>query len=305
LHTIHPEGDFTFKKVLYLYASYTTLVPMHEELLDYFQKQHQHLDHYLALCFETPDDEVVHELRVSIKRIRAIFLFTEQLAGNENFDADRHYKPLRKLFRMAGKIRDVQVQQKLVADYANTLNSTFNVYLEHLDKLEKRSISLFFKDIEQGKTPHNLASISHIIENTMSPFLKEDIKTRALQILENQCDELRLKLVDIPNNKQLHQMRIIIKQMRYILGVIRKSDPSATGFPISLASLTEAEVLLGKWHDRIVGIALLNDFRKKKKKQHEPETENYNILASILEVEQRILRAKIRKSLGKSLSDKG
>ena len=275
---------------------------MQEHLLDYFQKQHHHLEHYLALCFDTPDDEVVHQLRVSIKRIRAIFLFTEQLAGSENFNASLHYKPLRGLFRMAGAIRDVQVQQKLVAEYAASLNLPFNIYLQHLGGLEKSSISRFFMDIEQGKSPHNLHSIRHLIENTISSITKDEIKTKTIQLLADQCGELRMSLDDIPGNSQLHRMRTIIKQMRYIMSVIRKSDPSASGFPISLASLTEAEVLLGKWHDRIVGIELLKDFRKNIRKLHETESENYNTLTIALDVDQRILRAKLRKSLGKALT---
>ena len=275
---------------------------MQKHLLDFLQKQHHQLEHYIALCFETPSSEAVHQMRVSIKRIRAILLFTEQIIGKENFDATTHYKPLRELFKMAGKIRDIQVQQKLVADYANTLNTPFVLYLEHIDKLEKRSISRLFKAIKQDKIPRNFASIQNIIENTLSSILIEDIKARAFQLLANQRDDLRVMLVKIPNNKQLHQMRTIIKQMRYILGVIMKSDPSATTFPISLAALTEAEVLLGNWHDRIVGILLLNDFRKKNKKQHKSETENYTILAAILDAEQRLSRVRIKRTLKKSLT---
>lgn len=273
---------------------------MHEDLLNYFQKYHHRLEHFLALCFETPNAEVVHELRVSIKRIRAIFLFTEHLAGNENFDADKHYKPLRKLFRMAGNIRDVQVQQKLIAEYANTLKTTFDVYLEHLGKSEKLSVTWFFENIEQGKIEHNLASIHHIIENTLSSFKKDDIKTKAFQLLENQCDELRIILVKMPHNKQLHQMRTTIKQMLYILSVIRKSDPLDSEIPISLSCLTETEILLGKWHDSIVGIKLLKDFRKIKEKQLEAKTENYKLLAIALDIEQRILRAQIRRTISTS-----
>lgn len=274
---------------------------MQEQLLDYFRKQNHHLEHYLALCFATADDEVVHQLRVSIKRIRAILLFTEQLAGGENFNAVQLYKPLRTMFRMAGAIRDVQVQQELVNGYAGILNTSFEIYVEHLQKLEKLSISRFFLEIEQGKTPHNFHSIQQHIENTTSAFTKDEMKERAFQMLLDQCDELRLNLVNIPTNRQLHRMRTSIKQMRYIQSVIRKSDPSATGFPISLANLTEAEVLLGKWHDRIVGTEQLKVFRKKQRKNHEAETENYKLLAIAINVDQRIFRAQIRKSLGKYL----
>ena len=275
---------------------------MHEELLNYFQKQHHHLEHYLALCFEAPNAEVVHQLRVSIKRIHAILLFTKQLSENRNFDAAAHYKPLRKLFRMAGSIRDVQVQQQLIAECASTLNTPFDLYMAHLKDLEKNSISQFFVDIESGKTPHHLASIHHIIKNTISSFVKEEIKTRAFELLVNQCNALRAKLAAEPDNEQLHQMRTMLKQMHYIMAVIRKSDPQAAAFPISLASIASVEVLLGNWHDRIIGLELLSDFRKKMRKAHEPETENYNRLATLLSVDQRIFRAQARRNLLKSFS---
>jgi CHAD domain-containing protein len=277
---------------------------MHEQVLDYFQKQHHHLEHYLALCFETPNAEVVHQLRVSIKRIRAILLFTEHLSGNAQFDAARHYKPLRKLFRLAGSIRDVQVQLKLIADCAKTLNTPFDEYLEHLDNQKKDSITLFFRGMERGKIPHNLAYIHHSINNTLTSFREEDITTRAVELLADQCSELRVRLAEAPDNEQLHQIRTIIKQMHYILDVVRKSDPSAA-FPVSRKSLTAAGDLLGKWHDRIIGIRLLEAFRKMKRKHDEQETENYNLLATMLEVDQRIFRLQIRRTLTKSLAIQG
>jgi CHAD domain-containing protein len=277
---------------------------MHEQLLDYLKKQHQHLEHYLALCFDTPDAEVVHQLRVSIKRIRAIFLFAEQLAGNENFDASRHYRPLRKLFRMAGDIRDIQVQQNLVAGYAVSMNTSFELLLEHLDKLEKRSISRFFDETEHFNTIRNLHHLRQIIQNSITPLKGEEIREKAFQMLTGQCDEIRRNLVTIPGNKELHRMRTIIKQMHYILGVLRKSDPAAPEFPVPPSALSAAEVLLGQWHDRIVGIELLENFRKKMKKHHEPEKENYKLLSNVLLAEQRLLKVQIRRSLTNALTYK-
>ena len=60
---------------------------MHEELLDYFQKQHHHLEHYLTLCFEAPNAEVVHQLRVSIKRIHATVILGFEASANERWKA--------------------------------------------------------------------------------------------------------------------------------------------------------------------------------------------------------------------------
>ena len=274
---------------------------MHEDLLDYFQKHQKHLEHYLALCIEEPEHEMVHQLRVSIKRLKAVLHFTGQVTGNDKIGAKKQIKSLRKLFKVAGNLRDLQVQQKLIPEYEAKLNSEFGLYLSYLEKIEKQSVRNFCLFIANSKPIHKLTSGRELIETSLASLTPDEIRLRAGQLLSSRCSILRQMLIARPDDKQLHEMRTIIKQMRYIMSVMRKSAPDAVEHLVSLAGLTEAEVLLGKWHDVVIGIEFLKDFRDTTDFKDKSDARKYGILAETLEKERVKLRKQIGKSLEKSL----
>jgi CHAD domain-containing protein len=273
---------------------------MHDDLLDYFQKQQQHLEHYLAMSVEEPEPEMVHQLRVCIKRLRAVLHFTGEVTGNEEISAKKQGKSLRKLFKVAGSLRDIQVQLKQIQEYESSFNFNFHLYLSYLKKLEKQSVKNFNTFIEEAKPIHKLSSRRELIEKSIAVLSPEEIRLRAEALIADRCSNLRHMLGTRPDDKKLHEMRTIIKQMRYIMSVMRKSSPEYSEAKVSLANLSELEELLGKWHDVVVGIGFLGDFRDITDFKYESEVRNYKILAETLETERVKLRRQIIKSLGKS-----
>jgi len=275
---------------------------MHEDLLVYFRKYEQHLEHYLALCIEQTDPENVHQLRVSIKRMRAVLQFTGQVVGHEDIVAKKQLKSLRKLFKVAGGIRDVQVQLKLIPEYESAMNLRFQQYLAYLEKLERHAVKNFYSFVEDAKPIHKLDSGHELIEKSLALLTDKEIRIGAEQLLASRCMNIRQMLAERPDDKKLHEMRTVIKQMHYIMSIMRKSAPDMVEAPVSLASLTEAEDLLGKWHDMVVGTGFLKNFGEKADFLHESEAEHYKILTKKLESERLKLRRQIKISLGKSFS---
>jgi CHAD domain-containing protein len=273
---------------------------MHDDLLDYFQKHQQHLEHYIALCFEKPEPEMIHQLRVSIKRLRAVLHFAGEVTGNEEISAKKQSKSLRKLFKVAGILRDIQVQLKLIPEYESSLNFKFRLYISYLKKLEKQSVKNFNAFIEEAKPIHKLTSGHDLIEKSLSVLSPDEIRIRAEALITIRCSNLRQMLGTRPDDKKLHEMRTIIKQMRYIMSVMRKSAPEGAEAKVSLANLTEIEELLGRWHDVVVGIGFLKDFRDITDFKQDSEAKSYAVFTETLEVERIKLRRQIIKSLGKS-----
>jgi CHAD domain-containing protein len=273
---------------------------MHQDLLEYFQKHQRHLEHFLALCIEKTEPELVHQLRVSIKRMRAVLHFAGHVIGTEEIDAKKQLKSLRKLFKITGSIRDVQVQQKQIPEYESELNTHFEAYKTYLLNLEKQSIKDFYSFIEDSKPIHKLDAGRDFIEKSLAALTPEEIRLRAGQLLAGRCDTLRLMLHARPDDKKLHEMRTIIKQMRYIMSVMRKNEKQAAETIVSQESLAETEELLGKWHDVVVGIGFLGNFRDTNDFKHASEAKDYKILAETLEAERIKLRKQIIKCLGKS-----
>lgn len=246
---------------------------------------------------------MVHQLRVSIKRLRAVLHFTGSVIGNEGIDAKKQFKSLRKLFKITGRIRDVQVQQKLIPEFEVSLNSQFGLYLAYLKKLEKPFVRNFYLFINDSKPIHKLASGRELVEKSLASLSPAEIRIRAEQLLASRFNHLKEIFASRPDDKKLHEMRTIIKQMKYIMIVMHKSAPDSDESPISLANLTEAEELLGNWHDVVVGIEFLKNFRENADFKHSSDSESYKLLAKKLADERLKLRRQIRISLGKSLSD--
>jgi hypothetical protein len=88
--------------------------------------------------------------------------------------------------------------------------------------------------------------------------------------------------------------------MRYILSIMRRNNPDYPEKIVKLTDLNEPEILLGKWHDIVVGIAYLKDFIEKNDIQNTSDATEYASLAKMLGSERIKLRKQIIKSLGKS-----
>jgi CHAD domain-containing protein len=273
---------------------------MHEDLLDYFRKHEQHLEHFLALCIEETEPESVHQLRVSIKRLKTVLQLTGQLSGNETDIVAAKIKPLRKLFKIAGCLRDVQVQQKLIPEYEAALNLDFERYRKFLDKLEKQFVKKFTSFIGKSKPIHRLNAGREWIEKSLSVLTPDEIRDGAEQLLASRCSTVKQILAQKPDDEKLHKIRILIKQMRYILSIMRRNNPDYPEKIVKLADLNEPEILLGKWHDIVVGIAYLKDFIEKNDIQKTSDITDYASLAKMLSSERIKLRKQIIKSFGKS-----
>jgi CHAD domain-containing protein len=272
---------------------------MYDDLLSYFRKHEQNLEHFLALCIEETEPENVHQLRVSIKRLRAVIQFTGQLSGLENDIAKTQLKSLRKLFKLAGCLRDVQVQQKLLPEYEARISLSLEHYKDFLDKLEKKYVKNFTFFIEKSKPIHKLNDGHELIEKSLAVMTAEEIRNGAEQLLVSRCDTIKQILAKRPDDEKLHKIRIIIKQMRYILSIMRRNEPETPYNIVTLTDLTDPEILLGKWHDMVVGKAYLMEFVENKGFQQQPDMTRYTALTKLLDAD----RIKLRKQIIKSLSN--
>src|SRR5512140_3470996 len=78
----------------------------------------------------TANVDAIHDLRVAIKRMRALTkVFDAIVPGGTG---RKRVRKLRDLFRAAGAIRDLQVQQQIIADHAANLGPHLSHYAELL-----------------------------------------------------------------------------------------------------------------------------------------------------------------------------
>jgi CHAD domain-containing protein len=257
-----------------------------ESLSEYFLHQHRNLENYLLQCKAHAEPEVVHQLRLSIKKLRAFNKLATQLGLQQPEEYKKVAQELKKLFSLAGQIRDVQVQIQLLAEYEEHTNTAYPEFGKWLLSIEKKriahlnSLSSNFFPLPDGKSSRQ--------ENA------EEIGTESnetfLFLAEGVLNELFTKAQKLATgyiiDADMHRIRRVTKQLRYILNVVHYSFPDYAYKRITIADIREIESVVGSWHDKLIRRELLESFLKKFHKPDKTSQTRYQKLADIFTEEQ-------------------
>jgi CHAD domain-containing protein len=274
---------------------------MEKLLLEYCIQQHSNIAHYLNLCVERAEAESVHQLRVSIKKFRAVSKLLEYLmpeAGREN---KQQLGKLRELFKLAGQLRDSQVHMIL-----------FNYYKTELN-IEDTGFEYFLKKNEMSALRKFLAGFS-LFNKTIAnqPFHKlnlkkteldtaESLRPGASKLLEKRLKKLRKTVLAAENDRILHNARIQLKQIRYMLGILTMQDSFFEKYDIAMTGLRVAEIQLGRWHDLVVFRVTLNKYLKRKQKKNAAGQNEILTLNAAVTIDIEIYKEQIMSSFRKYL----
>lgn len=235
----------------------------HENIHDYYLHQHRNIENYLELCLLHPEVELVHELRLCIKKLRAFHKLTENLLA-DNFEEHIHInRRVRKLYKLAGQLRDTQVQIQILILFEAHTGAEYTEFSKWLNRREMKQIARFHKKPQHLVPPATAQIIRQKIADLLASTDTEFILSDAVQVLSGLKSETAVLLTSKMNNRKLHRIRTIVKQMRYILNIMHHCYPDFKFEEVSVDSLREIEVAAGHWHDNLVRVELLDKFLDK------------------------------------------
>lgn len=265
---------------------------MQNRLLDYYTKQCDLFVVNFNRALSDFDKEAIHDMRVAIKRIRAIFLLMERLFPGR-YNATEEEGKLRELFRLSGRMRDAQVQQQLLSANTIHLGSTFGEYQAYLQKSEIKAIRKFkefLKDFDAESELNQLKVKTGLLISEADPQL---IRFQIIQFV----DELFLKAgqmhTDHEHDENLHEIRRKLKQCHYLLSVISKEDDDLPHLNTTLKRLDKVNDLLGNWHDQLIAMEILDRFLEKFRKKEEAGENRYLLLRETLAENRYDLYSKV------------
>jgi CHAD domain-containing protein len=191
----------------------------------------------IAIIIEKPrhnyNVETFHQLRVEIKKLHAAFALIK--FGAVAFKLKKQFKPFQVIFKYAGKVRQIQIEQVVLLNYAN--KNELGIYRKNLRRKLLRSKNVFFNKIEMKLL---IEKLNRIDLKTIP--LNKIIKKEYLSFINEQKQKIktiiRKKSLD---DFQYHKLRKKLKQIYYV-NQISKIKYEENG--ISL--LTKQ---LGLWHD--------------------------------------------------------
>lgn len=198
------------------------------------------------MVYKDPEnEEAIHDLRISIKRIKAFLKFVEKI--DNQFEFKKMYQPWRDLFKDVGQYRDNQV----------LLNKLFEKS-ENAIEIKLQCDPLDIKPLKINFSHDFLKNVKKVIKHSlMSAGTTSTFKA----YLENRIGTISylLNLSDPERELKLHVLRKLLKELNYNLKFLRELQEMKFKGQKLDAWLDKMMDLLGNWHDNKLAISALGD----------------------------------------------
>lgn len=200
--------------------------------------------------------ESIHDMRVEIKKLRAFLNLLEWI--NSDFPTKKTSGPVIRLFKSAGKIRDVHVQQQIARHWINQSNLEISEYCNHLKQLETKNEGRFrmtFKGFKNKVFNDIWDKIDATLEILPENFIRFKTEERFYFLVN--------KLIDFKNKERFsgedyHEIRKLSKETRYALEILHQCSPKIDRYPELDQWIRDIHRALGKWHDDEIALLTLN-----------------------------------------------
>ncbi len=266
---------------------------MTHDLLKYYNRLSVLVRKNLKVLNEQQDHDALHQIRVSIKRIRALLLFAEWLTTGK-VKARKIYQPLKMLFKSAGFQRDEEVHLRLIADYEKKSRIKAVKYKEfykkHLSE-KKQDLNLQLNDFSEHVV---LPDIKRVLEKTIVQFSEKKLNKKIFTFSIRHLKKAT-RLMD-EGKRGYHTARIQMKRAFYLLEVIQQENKYSA--KIILEQIKPLEDTLGKWHDLVIARENLSKFNagtSEEKKDFNTFNEKINV--EITKLEHKLSSNKTLKNL--------
>jgi len=199
-----------------------------------------------------PDEETVHDLRVSSRRAREVLDYLEGVLPQNSYQRLRG--PAKKITSRLGELRETEVNQKLTEKLQTEElipPLAAELLVHSLDNRKRKLQQKVNKQRKVGRfTPYE-KFIGRLKGSRMAiPASQEVLQQRAE-------DFYNFTLPEEMNDEQLHELRILTKKFRYALEIHNRLRHRGIGrFILRIKRLQE---LLGEIHDLFVFVNLIQE----------------------------------------------
>jgi CHAD domain-containing protein len=204
-----------------------------------------------ASAIKIADVDSVHNMRVSLKRIDTLIRMLNH-KEKSNFRIKKCFKPLKRLFKLAGPLRDFQVQLQILDEIKKNISineqilSEFNIKknLLHNEFLQKNGL------LNPIKMKRNFKIVEQFIRKTdLNKLVKK------IEIFEkNRKKLLKEHSNEVLKSFSLHKARKMIKDLGHLIEMANQKPLSEIP---QYRIYKETGHFLGIWHDMDVMIQYL------------------------------------------------
>jgi CHAD domain-containing protein len=200
------------------------------------------------------EDEYVHDLRVSIRRLIAAVEMGRVVAGQKKMKKSRQL--LKSYLNAFDVLRDTQVQLTIVEEIQADLPE-IATYRDYLRQLDKQQVSHLEKKIKKFSS----AGLSRQVARLSASLLEKPILATAIWSVVDDAYAVviqRRLAVRPEESATIHRMRVAFKKFRYQVEIVHSLLPNAP--EDLLRRLHDYQAAMGEIQDAEVGLQMLDDF---------------------------------------------
>lgn len=249
----------------------------------------------LIVCRNRPTREAVHDLRVSIKRMRSYLQLKQKLKDEEWED---QFTNTSALFKSLGKLRNFDMSLTLIRQSGYKELSNFISFTQYLS-LNRNLARSLAKQEAIKYNEHELNSFDQQFRSLGIEMQDEKACEKIIQLSREKIKKIRS--IDDQFEDNAHEIRKMLKIIYYWLKICPEDLADDA---ISLKGLDKVLNNLGKWQDYFILRKKINQFNKDQPVE-KLEKEKLKQLMNELANEQAELLDKARKKWNDIVNEKG
>ena len=227
-----------------------------KSLRKYYKREVNLFFTHLKNARSTPNENNIHQMRVDIKRLKAIFQLIDMISPKEKFEKN-FGQYLGEIFKRAGNIRETQVNKDCLSQFKFPAEIE-KTYKEYLRSRQKCFINKFKKTLKKFEPDVLLRSIS-MVKELSDPIDVKQIKKAGINYIQHEVTRIKELISCLPNDAVIHKIRMRLKSLDAIISLLNKILPSPELEKV-LSNLKKYGTSIGDWHDRVVVLISLEKF---------------------------------------------
>ncbi|MDB4924232.1 CHAD domain-containing protein [Mucilaginibacter sp.] len=209
----------------------------------YFDQEWADMKSHLKSFFKKAQQEDLHGFRVQVKKLRAFLILSDSMGDHPKLAG--YFKPINKIFKQAGEIRNAYMNQEL--GKAQQIHN--NAFMDSQHQLEIKAGRKFKSN--KVRFLERLNVTRRVLKGKIKPVSDLYISLFYQTRLEQIGDSLAILKFD----DSLHQCRKQVKILIYNYKLAHAVP--AIGF--NKDYLERVQAVIGDWHDHVLAIKLFSN----------------------------------------------
>ncbi len=210
----------------------------------------------LKICRAEFSGESVHDLRVAVRRLLAIFDLLRSVIHHPRIQKIRH--ELKSQLDGLDELRDVQVQLADISEFAHELPE-LAVFRGYLQKKEKKLLHSAHKAVKSLKSD-GLSKRIEKVSGMMETLSEQNISESLNETLDDAFARTvrYYAVIDAEKPATIHRLRVAFKKFRYMIEIVH---PLVENFPTeNFQKMHDYQGMMGDIQDMEVALQQLSDF---------------------------------------------